>query len=413
MSKVASVTSAEEPPATASGPLSGVHVLDAGTVFAGPLCATLLADYGADVIKIEHPRRGDPVRELGWSANGVPLWWKMVGRNKRSVTLDLSTRRGQALFRGLTRWADVVVENYRPGTFERWGLGWDRLRAENPKLIMLRISGFGQTGPYRLRPGFGTLAEALSGYAALSGTADSGPLLPPFALADGLAAFAGALTTLMALYHRDARGGRGQVIDLSLIEPIFWLLGPHASTYDQLGLIQERTGNRSLLSPLRNTYRTADNRWVAIAASTDSTAKRVLRVVGGDELAADERFIDGAARMDNADALDEFVREWISERMFDDVLNAFNLAEAPVAPIYDIADIVADPHFQARGLIQRVVDSELGEILMQGLIAKFSETPGSIRFTGPKLGEHTDEVLREVLGYGEDEQRELKDDGVV
>jgi crotonobetainyl-CoA:carnitine CoA-transferase CaiB-like acyl-CoA transferase len=413
VSQTASTAYVDEPPATSPGPLSGVRVLDAGTMFAGPLCATLLADFGADVIKIEHPVRGDPVRDLGWTANGVPLWWKMVGRNKRSVTLDLSAQRGQALFRGLTRWADVVVENYRPGTFERWSLGWDRLSAENPQLVLLRLSGFGQTGPYRLRPGFGTLAEALSGYAALAGTSETGPLLPPFALADGLAAYAGALSVMMALYHREARGGRGQVIDMSLIEPIFWLLGPQASMFDQLGLVQERTGNRSLLSPLRNTYRTADDRWVALAASTGSTAKRVLRVVGGDGLASDARFIDGAARMENADALDTLVRDWISGRSLADVLDELNRAEAPVAPIYDIADIVADEHFQERELFQRVVDPDLGSVLMQGLIAKFSETPGSIRFTGPHLGQHTEEVLQDVLGCPEDERRRLKADGVV
>jgi len=265
-------------------PLAGLRVLDAGVLFAAPLCATLLGDFGADVIKIEHPS-GDPLRSFGWQEDGESLWWKVVARNKRSVALDLSQEDGQEAFARLVEEADVVLESFRPGTLERWNLGYERLAEGNPGLILLRTSGFGQTGPYRDRPGFGTLAESMSGFAAITGDPDGPPTLPSIALADGIAAVTGAMMVSMALTER-AVSGLGQIIDLSLVEPMLWVLGPQATVYDRLGIVQGRSGNRTPFSAPRNLYRTADDQWIAMSGSSQNTAVRVLRLIGGDELAA-------------------------------------------------------------------------------------------------------------------------------
>jgi crotonobetainyl-CoA:carnitine CoA-transferase CaiB-like acyl-CoA transferase len=379
-----------------TGSLGGLRVLDAGVLFAAPLCATLLADFGADVIKIEHPQHGDPLRALGWQRNGIPLWWKVVSRNKRCMTLDLSTAEGQRLFLELARTADVVIESFRPGTLERWNIGWDVLHDVNPGLVMLRVSGFGQTGPYRDRPGFGTLAEAMSGFATITGQADGPPTLPPFGLADTIASLAGCAAVMMSLYHRDARGGPGQMIDLSLFEPIFWLLGPQTTVFDQLGIVQQKTGNRIPFAAPRNAYKTSDDRWVALSASSQAIAERVLRIVGGEALVTDPRFRTNRDRVANIDELDAMVSAWMVDHTLDEVLAAFGEGEAALAPIYDISQIVEDPQYLAREAILRVPDPELGSVLMQGLVAKLSETPGEIRTTGPELGAHTDEVLGEI-----------------
>src|SRR5918911_1568429 len=269
-------------------PLAGVRVLDAATLFAGPLVATFLGDFGADVIKIEHPK-GDPIRTHGYAKNGVPLWWKMVGRNKRAITLNFSKPDGQALLCELVKTADVLIENFRPGTLERWGGGPDRLMAANPRLVLVRTTGFGQFGPYAQRPGFGTLAESMSGFAHITGQPDGPPTLPPLALADGIAGLAGAAAVMFALHHR-ARTGQGQVIDLSLLEPILTVLGNQPTVYDQLGIVQQRIGNRTPTSAPRNTYKTRDRRWVAVSASADSVAERVLRLVGRPDLTSQPWF---------------------------------------------------------------------------------------------------------------------------
>jgi formyl-CoA transferase len=396
----------------AQGPLSGLRVLDLGVLFAAPLCATLLGDLGADVVKIEHPKHGDPLRGFGWQKNDEALWWKMVARNKRGITLDLSQEAGQEIFLDLVAEADVVLESFRPGTFERWNLSWERLRERNPDLILVRQSGFGQTGRYSSRPGFGTLAEAMSGFAAITGPADGPPTLPSIALADGIAALTSTVMVLAALNHLRS-GGTGQVVDISLVEPLFWLLGPQATVYDQLGIVQGRTGNRSAFTTLRNTYRTSDGGWVAISSSSETIAKRVLRIIGGEELAADPRFATNSARLEYAEELDTMVAEWIAARPRDEVIATFAEGEAAIAPVYDTADIVADEYFWERDALVRVPDPDLGEIVMQGMIAKLSETPGSIRSTGPKLGQHTDEVLRERLGLDDEAIARLRSEGVV
>ncbi|XVQ14645.1 CaiB/BaiF CoA transferase family protein [Spirillospora sp. CA-255316] len=390
--------------------MSGIRVLDTATLFAGPLAATLLADYGAEVIKIEHPR-GDPVRTHGAQRDGVGLWWKMLGRGKKAVTLYLGSPEGQELFRRLAADADVVIENFRPGTLERWGLGYDDLREINPRLVLARVTGFGQTGPYAKRPGFGTLAEAMSGFAAITGEPDGPPTLPPFGLADGIAALTTAFAVMTALRAREETG-RGQQIDLAIIEPILTLLGPQIITYDQLGELQKRTGNRSHNNAPRNTYRTRDGRWVAISTSAQSIAERVMRLVGRPEFIDEPWFATGAQRAEHADELDEAVGSWIAERDRDEVVKAFEEAQAAVAPIYDAADVMADPQFEALGTIATVPDDELGPLRMQNVLFRLSETPGRIESAGPPLGAHTAEILGR---YGVDGARlaELRGKGVV
>ncbi|TDC56551.1 CoA transferase [Actinomadura sp. KC345] len=390
--------------------LSGVRVLDAATLFAGPLAATLLADYGAEVIKIEHPN-GDPVRSHGAQRDGVGLWWKMLGRGKKAMTLYLGSPEGQELFRRLADDADVLIENFRPGTLERWGLGPDELRKTNPGLVTARVTGFGQFGPYSKRPGFGTLAEAMSGFAAITGEPDGPPTLPPFGLADGIAALTTAFAVMTALRAREATG-EGQVIDLAIIEPILTLLGPQIITYDQLGELQARTGNRSHNNAPRNTYRTRDGSWVAISTSAQSIAERVMRLVGRPELIDEPWFATGAERARHADVLDEAVGSWIAERDRDEVVRAFEEAQAAVAPIYDAADVMADPQFEALGSVATVPDDELGPVKMQNVLFRLSQTPGRIESAGPPLGAHTAEILGRY-GVGEAELAELRAKKVI
>jgi crotonobetainyl-CoA:carnitine CoA-transferase CaiB-like acyl-CoA transferase len=392
-------------------PLEGIRVVEAATLFAAPIAGMLLGDYGADVIKIEHPRHPDPARGHGPSKDDVGLWFKTLGRNKRLVTLDLSQPDGREIFLRLAERSDVVLENFRPGTLERWGLGWDELSAVNPRLVLARVSGFGQTGPYAGRPGFGTLAEAMSGFAALNGEPDGPPLLPPLALADGVAALATAFAIMVALRAREETG-RGQVVDTSLVEPLLTLLGPQVTAYDLLGHLQERTGNRSSHNAPRNVYRTADGAWVAVSASATSIAERVLRLVGRDDLVAQPWFATGAGRVAHIEEIDEAVAGWIAERSRDDVLAAFEAAEAAIAPIYDARDLLADPQLAAIDAIVSIEDDELGAIKMTNMISRLSDTPGGIERTGRAHGADTAEVLAEV-GVDDAELERLRATGVV
>ncbi len=393
-----------------SDALAGLKVLDVSTLFAGPLAATMLGDFGADVIKVEHPR-GDPVRSHGASKDGVGLWGKVVGRNKRGITLYLGSPEGQDVFRRLVADADVVIENFRPGTLERWGLGYPELSAINPRLVLVRVTGFGQIGPYAGRPGFGTLAEAMSGFAAITGEPDGPPTLPPFGLADGIAALAAAFATMTALRARETTG-RGQVVDLAIIEPILTLLGPQPTVWDALGQVQERTGNRSANNAPRNTYLTKDGRWVAVSTSAQSIAERVMRLVGRPELTEEPWFASGGERAKHADVLDEAVASWVARHDRDEVVRAFEEAQAAVAPIYDVRDVVADPQFQALGSLVRVADPELGSVLMQNVLFRLSETPGADHQRRPALGQHTEEVLAEI-GIDADQVAELRRQGAV
>lgn len=391
--------------------LQDIKVIDMATLFAGPMAATMLGDFGADVIKIEHPKNGDPVRTHGSSKNGVGLWWKMLARNKKSVTLYLGSPEGQEIFKKLVIDADVVIENFRPGTLEKWGLGYDELVKINPKLVLARVTGFGQIGPYATRPGFGTLAEAMSGFASITGTADGPPTLPPFGLADGISALTTAYAIMTALHARNITG-KGQVIDLAIIEPILTVLGPQVIAYDQLGEIQERRGNRSSNNAPRNTYITADGKWVAISTSAQAIAERVMHLVGRPEFIDEPWFASGAERAKHADELDEAVGGWIAQRNRDEVMAEFEAAQAAVAPIYDITDIFKDEQFAALGTIKTVQDEELGPIKFQNVLFRLSDTPGAINTAGPSLGKHTKEVLNKY-GISDDQIAELKTKGVV
>lgn len=377
-------------------PLSNLKVLELATVFAGPVAGMLLGDLGADVLKIEHPR-GDTVRTHGASKDGVGLWWKLVSRNKKCVTLYIGSEEGQAIFRKLVADADVVIENFRPGTLERWHLGWEELSAINPRLVLARVTGFGQFGPYASRPGFGTLAEAMSGFAAITGEADGPPTLPPFGLADGIAGITAAYAIMAALMERE-KSGKGQVVDISLIEPILTVLGPQIITYDQLGTLQERYGNRSRNNAPRNTYRTSDGKWVAISTSSQQIAERVAILIGREDFVSQPWYASASGRGKHNDEVDEAVAAWIGKRTRAEVIDAFEKAEAAVAPVYDAADVLADPQIQALNAVVTIEDPELGPVRMQNVPFRLSRTPGEVRWTGEKLGQHNSEIYGR-LGY--------------
>ncbi|MBB6416959.1 CaiB/BaiF CoA-transferase family protein [Streptomyces sp. AK010] len=397
--------------ASTTAPLTGLRVLDLATLFAGPMAATLLGDFGAEVVKIEHPGKPDPSRGHGPSKDGVGLWWKMLGRNKRTMTLDLSKPGGRATLLRLAAVTDVIIENFRPGTLEKWDLGWPELSAVNPRLVLARVTGFGQFGPYAHRPGFGTLAEAMSGFAAMTGEPDSPPTLPPFGLADSIAGLTTAYAVMTALAARE-HTGEGQVVDMALIEPILAALGPQPLWYDQLGHVQPRTGNRSPNNAPRGVYRTADGSWVAVSTSAQSVAERVMHLVGRPELIDEPWFASGAERARHADVLDEAVGGWIAARTRTDVMAAFEKAEAAVAPIQDVRDVMADPQYQALGTITTVDDPELGPLRMQNVLFRLSATPGAIRWAGRPHGADTEEILTE-LGLTPDDVTALRAEGAL
>jgi crotonobetainyl-CoA:carnitine CoA-transferase CaiB-like acyl-CoA transferase len=402
------------PSNTAHKPLEGLKVVDAATLFAGPLAGTILGDFGADVIKVEHPAKGDPARTHGPSKDGISLWWAMLGRNKRTVTLNMGKPEGAEVAKQLLAEADVFIENFRPGTIERWGLGPEVLHAINPRLVIARVTGFGQFGPYSSRPGFGTLAESMSGFASITGWPDGPPTLPPFGLADGISALTCSQAIMTALYERDKHkgSGKGQVIDLAIIEPIVTILGPQPTIYDQTGVIQGRTGNRSVNNAPRNTYKSRDDKWIAISTSAQSIAERVLTLVGHPEVLDEPWFASGAERAKHADLLDGYVGSWIGERDADEVIREFEAAQAAVAQIYTIKEVFEDPQYQALDTITTVEDPDLGPVRMQNVLYRLSETPGGINWTGRKMGADTNEVFAE-LGLTEEQIAGLREAGIV
>lgn len=393
------------------GALDDLLVLDASTLFAGPMAAMHLGDLGARVIKIEHPDRPDPSRGHGPERDGQNLWWKTLGRNKETVQLDLKTDSGARAFRDLAARADVLIENFRPDTLEGWGIGWKVLSDLNPGLVMARVTGFGQVGPYRRRPGFGTLAEAMSGFAAATGEPDGAPTLPPFGLADGIASLAVAFGLMSALHER-ARSGRGQVVDVAIIEPIMAMLGPQITRWDQLGTAQPRLGNRSSNNAPRNTYRTRDGHWVAVSTSAQNIAVRVMELVGRPDLADQPWFASGRLRAQHSDELDDAVGGWIAQRDRNEVLRRFEEAEAAIAPIYTPADIIADPHLNALGTVATVEDPDLGTIRMQGPLMRMGRSDARVRFTGRSPGADTDAVLRE-FGWSDEDRAAARADGGI
>jgi crotonobetainyl-CoA:carnitine CoA-transferase CaiB-like acyl-CoA transferase len=388
-------------------PLEGVKVLDIGTLFAGPWVATYMADFGAEVIKVEHPK-GDSIRNFAPHKDGVSLWWKLAGRGKKSITCNLSKPEGQEILKKLCARADVLVENFRPGTLEKWGLGWPALHEINPKLILARTSGFGQEGPYAKRPGFGTLAEAMSGFAHITGSPDGPPTLPAFALADGISAMCSTYAVMMALYHRDVHDAPGQEIDTAIYEPMTTILGPQSLMYDHLDNIQTRSGNSIPFVAPRNTYRCKDDRYVVLSASTESIFKRIMQAVGRDDLAADPRMQNQTGRVAHSTELDDAIQEWIGAHTLDETVTHFQEFEGALGPIYDIKQLLEDPHVQHRGTFIELEDEELGSVRMQGPIPNLKGTPGKIRWPGPPKGKHTDEVL-ESLGYTNEEIARLRE----
>lgn len=400
------------PDSNAAGPLAGLRVIDCGVLFAGPVIGTLLADFGAEVIKIEHPR-GDSLRTLGWQKNGVSLWWAFVSRNKRLVSINLSTPEGAELLKELIVKADVLIESFRPGTFERWGLGPDVLQAINPRLVIVRTSGFGQTGPYSRRPGFGTVAESISGYAHINGDPEGPPTLPPFALGDGVASLFGTFATMFALYHRDTHGAPGQVIDLAIYEPLFWILGPQSLVYDQLGIIPGRTGSRTEWTAPRNAYQASDGRWFGLSASSQSIAERVMDLIGHGEVAKEPWFADHTGRIAHHPELDRLIGGWIGNHTSAEVMSAFQESEAVIGPIYSIADIFEDPQFIARETITTVDDPVLGAVRIQNAIPRLSATPGKVRHLGGALGADNEAILGGELGHSAVELARLRASGVI
>lgn len=395
-----------------TGPLKGLRVLDMGTMIAGPLAATLMADFGADVLKIEHPRHGDPIRTWAPIKNGVSLWWKMTGRNKRLITLDLSRSEGQELALKLVRRSDIVIENYRPGTLERWNLGYEHMATVNRRVVLVRISGYGQEGPYRGRPGYGTVAEAMSGIPHFTGFPDRPPTLSAFPLADSVAALFGTFAAMFAWYESH-HSGEGQVVDVSLFEPLFRLVESQVVGFDQLGIVKQRKGNRLDEDSPRNAYETADGEYVTISASSPRTFERLAQAVGRPDLLSDPRFLNNPGRIANADVLDAILADWFRERTVVEALRVLEDGDVVAGPIYDIRRIFTDPHYRARGSVVSVEDLDLGQIRMQAAIPSLSRTPGAVRHAGLRKGAHNVVVYREELGLSEDQLTALQESGVV
>lgn len=386
------------------GALKGVKVIDISNFLAGPISSMFLGDSGADIIKVERPGTGDEIRYWGNNKDGVGLMYKLVNRNKRSVTADLRTPLGVEIIKALVKDADIIIENYRKGTLEKWGLDYETLSKINPGLIMVRITGFGQTGPNSHRPGFGTLAEGYAGFASITGYPDRPPLLPGFGLADETSGLMGAYLALAALRERDQNSGKGQIVEFGIYEPLFTLLGPQVVDYDQLGIIQERNGSRLPFTAPRNTYQTNDDKWVSISGSAQSTFERMCEALKVPELISDPRFLDNRLRIQNAEALDEALQEAILKFDRQTLIMLFDEFGAAVAACNNIAEIFEDPHFIARENIVSVEDEELkGSLKMQNVVGNFSRTPGKIKHAGPKLGEHNKEILIDMLGFDQEQ----------
>ncbi len=394
-------------------PLRGIRVVDAATLAAGPMVATALGEYGAEVIKVEQPGAGDPLRTWGHRKDGIGLFWKSVGRNKLCVTLDLRSADGQELFHRLLDVSDVVVVNNRPSALARWGLDYESVHAAHPRLVMLHVSGYGSGGPASDRPSFGTLAEAMSGFAHVTGQPDGPPTLPPFFLADGIAAQSATFAVMMALYHRDVHGGGGQLVDVNLIEPLARLVETSTLACSQLGVVPGRVGNRLDASAPRNAYATADGRWVAISSASPNIVVRLYRAVDRPDLAEDPDYVDPVRRQAHGDEIDEVVARWIRERTLHDAMDVFERAEVAAAPVYDAAQLLADEHLRQRGTFVQVDDPDLGAMTVQAPVARLSETPGGVDHLGRALGADNDAVYGGLLGLDDDRLDALRAAGTI
>jgi succinyl-CoA---D-citramalate CoA-transferase len=398
----------------ANPPLEGVRVVEMGSLLAGPFCGQLLADFGAEVIKVEPPGKGDPMRQWGrHRKNGRTLWWPIIARNKKSVTLNLREEEGQELVRKLIAGADVLVENFRPGTMERWGLGYEDLSAANPSLVMVRVSGYGQTGPYRDRAGFGSIGEAMGGIRHVTGFPDRPPPRVGISFGDSLAATFGALGAVTALYNREARGGSGQVVDVGIYEAVLALMESTIPEYALAGHIRGRTGAILPFVAPSNTYPTSEGDYIVIGANADTVFRRLAKALGHPEWAEDERYATHHARGENQEELDDMISAWTKERTADDVLEVMNEAGVPAGKLFTAKDMVEDPHYAARENVVTVEDQEIGLFPMQNVVPRLSETPGKVRWTGPTLGQHNDEVYGGVLELSEREREDLRERGVI
>jgi crotonobetainyl-CoA:carnitine CoA-transferase CaiB-like acyl-CoA transferase len=397
----------------AAGPLAGVKVIDISTVVAGPFAGGLLADFGAEVVKVEMPGSGDALRVLAPHKDGAPLWWKVTNRNKRGVTLDLHRPEGRDALGRLIAGADALIENFRPGTLDRWGMGADWMHAQNPRLTILRVTGFGQTGPYRDQPGFARVFEALCGFTSICGEAEGAPLHIGYPISDAVGGLFGALGVLAALLHlKNSPEARGQEIDCSVTEAMLRVLEFLPIEYDQLGVVRQRSGNRSQYAAPGNVYRTRDGRYASIAASTQSIFERFARALERPDLIADPRFATNPSRVANRNALDAIVGAAIEALTLDELRAACARHQVGFSAINDIADAMADPHLVAREAIVAVPDAELGAVRMQNVVPRFSATPGAVRSTGPRLGEHNDAVWREA-GFSAAQIALMRERGVI
>jgi crotonobetainyl-CoA:carnitine CoA-transferase CaiB-like acyl-CoA transferase len=392
------------------GPLRGVRVLDFSRLVAGNMLSLQLADFGAEVVKVESPGRGDTLRD--WREAGVSVHWKVYARNKKSITLDLKAPEAPGIILDLAAHFDVLIESFRYRYLERLGAGPDALLARNPRLVVVRVSGFGQTGPYARRPGFGTLVEAMSGFAARNGFDDREPVLPPLALADMIAGLSGAMATVIAVRNVEVNGGRGQVIDVSLLESIFSILGPEAAIYKLTGKVRRRVGSASEGTSPRNVYATRDGGWVAISASTQAMTERLFQAIGRDDLNRNPAFKTNSERVKRRAEVDAIVGEFIQARTLAEAIEFFDKAEVTAAPVYDIGQFLDDPHVQERGIVVEAPDADMGEVPMHAVLPRLSATPGGLRRPAPAIGEHTREILARI-GYSDERIETLAQKGVI
>jgi formyl-CoA transferase len=396
--------------------LAGIKVLELGTLIAGPFAARLCGEFGAEVIKVEDPAAGDPIRNWRHLHEGTSLWWYVQARNKKSITLNLKDERAQQIARELAREADLVIENYRPGVLERWGLGYEQLRADNPATIMVRISGYGQTGPMRDRPGFGAIGESMGGIRYVSGHADRPPVRIGISIGDSIAALHGVIGALMALRHRDATGGRGrgegQIVDVALYESVFNMMESTVPEYDRYGVVRERTGGALPGIVPSNTYTCGDGAAIVVAGNGDAIFKRLMKAMGRQDLADDPTLARNEGRVKRTQEIDDAIQAWCGERPIDEALGVLQAADVPVSRIYSVADMMADAQFAARGMIEQQQLPDGTPLKVPAIVPKLSVTPGQTAWLGPRLGEHTEEILT-ALGHDRASIDALRREGVI